>query len=142
MSNNKNNKLKKIFVLQGPNFNLLKSQTNNRLTQTGLNKHLKKEAQQYNISINILQTNEEGKALGKIQQQRKKIMGIIIYPGPWSMHGYVLLDLLEIIKIPYIIISIKKENTIFKGVENLFGEDLLPLTSKALNVLNKIYEDG
>ena len=135
MSINKNN-LNKIFVLQGPNLNLLKLQKSIHLKTEKLNQHIKKKSQEYNNNIIIFQTNEEGKAISRLQKYRKKISGVILFPGPWSKSGYPILDLLNMIKIPYVTISIINKGSIFTGIKNLEGEDLLQLTSEAFLLLN------
>jgi len=138
MTKNKiNNSLKKIFILQGPNLNLLKIKTSKALTTEKLNKHIKKKAQEKNYQTIIFQTNEEGKALGKLQQYRKKISAIIIYPGPWGKTAYSILDLLHILHIPYITICDAGERGIFKGTNFFEGSDLLDMTDKAFDLLNK-----
>ncbi len=136
METNKNNHNDKIFVLQGPNFNLLKLK---KLPIETLNKHIKKQSQLQNKNVIIFQTNEEGKAVGKLQKYRKKISGIILFPGPWIKSGESILDLLNIIKTPYVTISDTREKTIFKGIKNLYGEDLFKLVNEAFYLLNKSY---
>ena len=137
MSKNKsNNNSNKIFILLGPNLNLLKMQTPIKLTTDKLNRHIKKKSQENNNQVIIFQTNEEGKAIGKLQKYRKKISAIIFYPGPWNKSGYSILDLLNIIKIPYITISHAGKGGIFKGVKNLEGDDFLKLTDQAFYLLN------
>ena len=137
MSENKNNlNSKKLFVLQGPNFNLLKLQPFTNLTLDRLNKHIKIEAKKYNYNVFIFQTNHEGRAVSMLQKYRKKISGIILYPGPWSCSGYSILDLFNIIKTPVIAISNKKQETIFTEIKYIYGEDLAHTTSEAFYVLN------
>ena len=136
MKINKSNHNDKIFVLQGPNFNLLKLK---KLPIEKLNKHIKKQSQLHNKNVIIFQTNEEGKAVGKLQKYRKKISGIIFFPGPWIKSGESILDLLNIIKTPYVTISDTCEKSIFKGTKNLYGEDLFKLVSEAFYLLNKSY---
>ena len=138
MEKNKiNNNVKKIFILQGPNINLLKLKTPTNLTIETLNKHIRKKTQETNSRSIIFQTNEEGKAIGKLQQYRKKISSIILYPGPWSRSAYSILDLLDILQIPYITICTVGEEGIFKGVKSFEGEDFLKMTDHAFDLLNK-----
>ena len=138
MTKNKiNNNVKKIFILQGPNINLLNLKTSTKLTTDALNKHIRKKTQEINSQSIIFQTNEEGKAVGKLQQYRKKISSIILYPGPWNKSAYSILDLLHILKIPYITICTAGERGIFNGITNFEGDNMLKMTDKALDFLNK-----
>ena len=140
MKTNKNN-YNKIFVLQGPNLNLLKLKKPLKITTEKLNKHIKKQSQHYNNNVIIFQTNEEGKAIGKLQKYRKKISGIILFPGPWNEFGHSILDLLNIIKTPCVTISNTKGKSIFIGMKNLQGENLLQLTSEAFRLLNNDFQE-
>ena len=84
MKTNKSNHNDKIFVLQGPNFNLLKLK---KLPIEKLNKHIKKQSQLYNKNVIIFQTNEEGKAVGKLQKYRKKNIRNNFFPRPLDKIG-------------------------------------------------------
>ena len=137
MLENKNNlNSHKIFVLQGPNFNLLKLYSFENLSLDNLNKHIRKEAKQYNYNTFIFQTNHEGRAVSMVQKYRKKIAGIILYPGPWAHSGHSILDLFNIIKIPTIVISQHGQDMLFKGMQNISGKNLKQATTEAFYIFN------
>ena len=99
----------KILVILGPNMNLLglrQKDKKGRNTMDKLNRHLRKTARAKGLSLTIFQTNNEACAVSRLQSQRKKIKGILLFPGPWQQSGYVIKDTLEILSIPYITISL------------------------------------
>ena len=66
----------KILVIHGPNMNLIGLKTagdGKRITLDKLNRHLRKTAKKIGLSLTIIQTNEEGRAVSHLQSQRKKI---------------------------------------------------------------------
>ena len=90
----------------------------NNLTLDKLNKLIKHSAKDKNAIISILQSHSESKAVSYIQKNRNKVDHIIIAPGPWAYNGFVLKDLLNIIKKPYSLILDTKMKTIFDSSIN------------------------
>ena len=120
-------KHKKILIIQGPNMNLLGyrfKDTKTKITLDKLNTHLRKTAKKHKIKLIILQTNEENKATTTLQRQRNKIFSILLFPGPWQQSGFVLKDTMELLKIPYITISLGEDVTLLKGIDNIEGDIL------------------
>ncbi len=118
---------KKILIIQGPNMNLLGyrfKDTKTKITLDKLNTHLRKTAKKHKIKLIILQTNEENKATTTLQRQRNKIFSILLFPGPWQQSGFVLKDTIELLKIPYITISLGEDVTLLKGIDNIEGDIL------------------
>ena len=121
-------KHKKILIIQGPNMNLLGHRfkdTKTKITLDKLNAHLRKTAKKHKIKLIILQTNEESKATTTLQRQRNKICSTLLFPGPWQQSGFVLKDTMELLKIPYITISLGEDVTLLKGIDNIEGDILL-----------------
>ena len=132
-------KPKKILIIQGPNMNLLGlrfKNTKTKITLDKLNAHLQKTAKKHKIKLVIIQTNDESKATTTIQRQRKKICGILLFPGPWQQSGFVLKDTMELLKIPYITISSGEGVKLLKGIENIEG-DILQACETAVERLSK-----
>jgi len=132
----------KILILHGPNTNLLglwSLQNKDNTTLDKVNKEIRKYVKGKNIQIKILQTHSEIKAVSFIQQNKNKIDGIIITPGPWQNSGFILKDLLELIQIPYITISYKKNEKInlLNGFENINNKNIKLAFNKALKSLEK-----
>ena len=130
-------KHKKILIIQGPNMNLLGyrfKDTKTKITLDKLNVHLRKTAKQFKLELIIIQTNNESKATTAIQRQRNKICSILLFPGPWQQSGFVLKDTMELLKIPYITISLGEEATLLKGIDNIKG-DILQASETAIERL-------
>ena len=131
---------KKILIIHGPNMNLLGhrfKETKTTITLDKLNRNLRKTARKFNINIKIIHTNNESRAVTVLQRQRNKIYGIIIFPGPWQQSGFVLKNTLEILKIPYITISLGENVKLLKGIENIKEEDIFKACEIAINHLTK-----
>ena len=132
-------KHKKILIIQGPNMNLLGyrfKDTKTKITLDKLNVHLRKTAKKFKLELIIIQTNDESKATTAIQRQRNKICSILLFPGPWQQSGFVLKDTLELLKIPYITISLGEDVTLLKGIDNIEG-DILKACETAIERLAK-----
>jgi len=128
----------KILVIHGPNMNLLgfkNRNTKERITLDKLNRHLRKIAREKELSLTIIQTNEEGRAVKRLQNNRKKIQGILLFPGPWQESGHVIKDTIKILSIPYIAILNVKTTSILKGIKGAEGEGLYQSSEKALTEL-------
>ena len=127
--------IKKILVIFGPNMNLIglrKIEGKERVTLDKLSRHLRKTATEMGLTLTIFQTNNEGCAVNHIQRQRKKIKGILIFPGPWQQSGHVLNDTLSILSIPCVTISNQKKEEALKVMKNIEEEDIYKSSKKAL----------
>ena len=128
----------KILVIHGPNMNLLgcrKKEEGRRITLDKLNRHIRKEAKKLGLSLIIIQTNDESRAVNHLQRKRTKIKGILLLPGPWQKSGYVIKDTLDILSIPYITVSIGENVDILNGVKNINKSDIYKSAEKALTEL-------
>ena len=85
----------------------------NNMTLDKLNRLIKDNIKDKNISLSIFQSHNESKTVSFIQKNRNKVDHIILAPGPWIYSGFVLRDLLEIIKKPYSLILDEAKPTIF-----------------------------
>ena len=130
-----------ILIIYGPNMNLLglrKVGDRVGITLDKLNRHLREAANERGLSITIFQTNDESRAVNQLQRQRKKIKGILMFPGPWQQSGYVIRDTLEILSIPYITISLEEKVNVLKGVMNIEGKDIYKSIENALATLEEL----
>ena len=130
-----------ILIIYGPNMNLLglrKVGDRVGITLDKLNRHLREAANERGLSITIFQTNDESMAVNQLQRQRKKIKGILMFPGPWQQSGYVIRDTLEILSIPYITISLEEKVNVLKGVMNIEGKDIYKSIENALSILAEL----
>ena len=132
---------KKILIIQGPNMNLLglkKLEEGVKITLDKLNRHIRKTADERSLSTIILQTNDESRAVNQLHKQRKKINGILLFPGPWQQSAYVLKDTLDLLSIPYITVSLGENVDVFKGAMNIDGKDIYKSIENALAQLSEL----
>ncbi len=128
----------KILILHGPNMNLFglkSSYEGNNLTLDKINRHIRRYIRDKNLEVKIIQTHNETKAVSYIQNNRKKIDGLVISPCAWSSSGYVLDDLLKLIKLKYIVINLDNsdKNILFQNGKTIFNNDILVSFEEALN---------
>tara|TARA_B100001250_G_C19775398_1_gene779276 strand:- start:1319 stop:1699 length:381 start_codon:yes stop_codon:yes gene_type:complete len=87
------------------------------LTLDKINSRLKKELRNKNISLSIMQTHIESKAVSYLHKKRNNLDHIIISPGIWNINGYLIKETLEILKIPFsIVLSSKNQESIFEKI--------------------------
>tara|TARA_B100000902_G_scaffold397323_1_gene460732 strand:+ start:979 stop:1380 length:402 start_codon:yes stop_codon:yes gene_type:complete len=132
----------KILILHGPNMNLFglrSSYEGNNLTLDKINRHIRRYIRDKNLEVKIIQTHNEAKAVSYIQNNRKKIDGLVISPCAWSSSGYVLDDLLKLIKLKYIVINLDNndKNILFQNGKTIFNNDILVSFEEALNNFNE-----
>jgi 3-dehydroquinate dehydratase II len=91
----------KIFVINGPNLNMLSLRDETKYTSLDIEQIidlLKKEFPL--IEFSAFQSNLEGELVSAIQSAEEKFDGIIINPGGYSHTSVAILDALEICRIP------------------------------------------
>ena len=131
----------KIVVIHGPNMNLLGFRTKGsqeHITLDKLNRRLRRTASKYELEIKIIQSNDEGQTVTTLQRMRNKIVGILLFPGPWQHSAHILKDTLEILSIPYVTVSVGEKENILKGIKNIEEKDIYKSSEKALKELRKL----
>lgn len=102
--------MKKIVVLNGPNINFLGIREKGiygAASYETLKELIKEEGEKLNFSIEIFQSNEEGKLIDAIQDcYYQKIDGIIINPGAYTHYSYAIRDAIASVSIPAIEVHI------------------------------------
>jgi 3-dehydroquinate dehydratase-2 len=100
----KKSTLKKIFVLNGPNLNLLgtrKPEVYGKSSLRDVLRKLKKYARERGATIRSYQSNHEGRLIDRVQSlARKRYTGLIINPGAYTHYSYALRDAIEAAGIP------------------------------------------
>ena len=89
---------KPIFVLNGPNLNLLgqrQPEIYGRETLEDVAQALSELSEELGLSVRCLQSNHEGQLIDWIQQARRDAAGIIINPGAYSHTSVAILDALN-----------------------------------------------
>jgi len=132
----------KILIIHGPNLNLFglwSAKQNKKITINKINSSIRKYTNNKNLSIKIIQTHNETKIVSYIQNNRNKIDGIIITPGPWQYSGYILSELLDLVNIPFITITYKVREHIklLNGFENLVDDNLIRAYKDAIDLMLK-----
>lgn len=90
--------VKPIFVLNGPNLNLLglrQPEIYGRETLDDVAAALSDLADDLGLSVRCLQSNHEGQLIDWIHEARKAAAGIIINPGAYSHTSIAILDALN-----------------------------------------------
>jgi 3-dehydroquinate dehydratase-2 len=91
-----------ILFLQGPNLNLIgvkSSDIKERLTLDKLNKRIREESKKAGISLKILQTHKEFKAINFLQRNRNWAEGLILISTSWAYNNFTLLETIKLIKL-------------------------------------------
>ena len=91
-----------IIILQGPNLNLLglkSSPTGDRLTLDKLNKALRRHVRNMEITLKILQTHKQDKALNFLQRNRNWADGLLLIPTSWARYDWTIVETLKLISV-------------------------------------------
>ena len=107
-------KASKIYVLNGPNLNLLGDREPDiygNVSLKDIEKSLSNFGKKNNSEIYFKQTNHEGELIEFVHEASKKANAIIINPAGYSHTSVALLDALLTVKIPIIEVHI---SNIFK----------------------------
>ena len=95
----------KIFIIHGPNLNLLGSRDPEQygsLTLDKVNTALRKKARELDLETRIIQTNHEGRIIDLLHRRRKWADGFIINPGAFTHYSYAIRDAIEGIAPPVV----------------------------------------
>tara|TARA_B100001029_G_scaffold178990_1_gene186998 strand:+ start:3576 stop:4001 length:426 start_codon:yes stop_codon:yes gene_type:complete len=129
---------KYILIIHGPNMNLINKFKNiypSNITLDKINKTLKQEIINSEIKTKIIQTNDEIKAVKLINTMRNKLYGIILIPTVWQNSGFILQNILDLLKIPFVTISTGEEEVLFKGIKNINKKDFFQSCKIAVETL-------
>jgi len=97
--------MKHIFIINGPNLNLLGERDQSlygKLTLNDIENDLTEKADKLNFELKFFQSNIEGEIISAIQDARKLADGIIINAGAYSHTSIAIRDALEILSCPII----------------------------------------
>lgn len=99
----------KIFVIHGPNLNLLgtrEPEVYGATTLDQINDSVAALAKELGVQVECFQSNHEGELVDVIHRAGKEGAGIIINPGALTHYSYSLHDALKSVKIPAVEIHI------------------------------------
>jgi len=92
-----------IFVLHGPNLNLLGERepaVYGTLTLDELNAKIRAHGRSRGCDVRTYQSNHEGRLLDALQRARRWANGVVINPGAYGHTSYALRDCIAAIKLP------------------------------------------
>jgi len=96
---------KPIFVLNGPNLNLLGTREPalyGTETLEDVRRRTEARAQRLGLTVDFRQSNAEGELVGWIQEAREKAQGIILNAGAYTHTSIAILDALTAVQKPVI----------------------------------------
>jgi 3-dehydroquinate dehydratase-2 len=96
---------KPIFVLNGPNLNLLGARepaVYGRDTLDDIARLAKARGKALGLDIDFRQTNLEGELVSWVQEAREKASGVLLNAGAYTHTSIALLDALQAIELPVI----------------------------------------
>lgn len=96
---------KRLFIIHGPNLNLLGSRDPEQygtLTLDKVNTAIRKKSRELDFETRIIQTNHEGRIIDLLHRRRKWADAIIINPGAYTHYSYAIRDAIEGIKTPVV----------------------------------------
>jgi 3-dehydroquinate dehydratase II len=101
---------KTVYVLNGPNLNLLGSrepEIYGRATLADVEKLCRATAKQHSLAVEFRQSNHEGEIIDWIQEARaKKAAGLVINPAGYGHTSVAILDALGALEVPVIEVHI------------------------------------
>jgi 3-dehydroquinate dehydratase II len=101
---------KTVYVLNGPNLNLLGSrepEIYGRGTLADVEKLCRATAKQHGLAVEFRQSNHEGEIIDWIQEARaKKAAGLVINPAGYGHTSVAILDALAALEVPVIEVHI------------------------------------
>ena len=95
----------RIFVIHGPNLNLLGSRDPEQygtLTLAKLNSAIKRKGRSWGFEIRIVQSNSEGRIIDLLHRRRKWADAFILNPGAYTHYSYAIRDAIEAIQPPVV----------------------------------------
>jgi len=98
-----------VYVINGPNLNLLGVREPELYGQTGLaeiRSRCEAAAARASLGCRFLQSNHEGQLVDWIQEAREQAIGIVINPAGYSFTSIAILDALKASELPIIEIHI------------------------------------
>lgn len=95
----------RVFLIQGPNLNLLGQRDAGHygtLTLSKLNRQIKQLATELGVELRIVQSNHEGRIIDLLHKRRNWADAIMINPGAFTHYSYAIRDAIEAIQTPVV----------------------------------------
>ena len=97
--------MKKILVIHGPNLDLLgqrEAAVYGKVTLNQINSELKKIAKKHKVTLEIVQSNHEGKIVDLIGKAKHKFNGLLINPAAYTHTSVAIRDAVAASGIPVV----------------------------------------
>jgi 3-dehydroquinate dehydratase-2 len=97
--------LKPVFVIHGPNLNLLGEREPEHYgctTLEELNSLLERQARECGLNLAFFQSNHEGDLVDQLHRAREAAAGVIINPGALTHYGLSLRDAAAAVELPIV----------------------------------------
>ena len=97
--------MKTVYILNGPNLNLLGTREPDiygKTTLAEIEQSCRDFGSTYGLEIQFLQSNHEGQLIDWIQGAGKKGQGIVINPGAYTHTSIAIRDALSAVQVPVI----------------------------------------
>ena len=101
----------KLLVLNGPNLNFLgirEPDIYGRQDFAALEDFIRSAAQEFQVEVELFQSNYEGALVEKIQWAYGKMDGIVINPAAYTHTSVAILDALKAVQIPAVEVHISQ----------------------------------
>ena len=101
----------KIFVINGPNLNMLgirEPDHYGKETYADLAAKIQDHCERKNVEVELFQSNHEGALVDEIQRAYGRADGIVINPGAYTHTSIALLDAVKSVNIPTVEVHISK----------------------------------
>lgn len=96
---------KPIYVLNGPNLNLLgkrEPEIYGSATLADIEQACRARAAEHGLSIDFRQTNAEGDMLNWLHEARDKAVAVVLNPGGWTHTSVALHDAVKALSVPIV----------------------------------------
>jgi len=123
--------MKMIYVLNGPNLNLLgerEPEIYGRTTLDEVKHNCEARAASLGLAVDFRQTNFEGELIESVHQARRAAAGIIINPAGYTFTSIALLDALKMFDGPKIELHISNVHT----RESIYHNSLISRTATGI----------
>ena len=95
----------RILVLHGPNLNLLgrrEPHIYGTLTLEDVNQHLRSQADELDVDLEIVQSNHEGALLDALHERIDTVQGCLLNPAALTQHSVGLYDAIKAMPFPVV----------------------------------------
>lgn len=123
--------MRKIFILNGPNLNLLgqrEPEIYGRTTLDEIRSWVEADAAEFGVAIDFRQSNFEGEIIEAIHAARHEAVGIIINPAAFTFISIAILDALKTFNGPKIELHISNVHQ----REEIYHKSLVSRTATAV----------